>query len=85
MRSLTKSSRAACRRSLGGLGALLAMLLVSLATSLLGQFFFKSNFSVNSFVVIGLIVGSALLAVVTALLVAWGSVRVRPLTVLRYE
>lgn len=71
--------------AIGGLGALLAMLLVSLATSLLGQFFFKASFSVNGFVVVGLIVGSALLAVVTALLVAWGSVRVRPLTVLRYE
>lgn len=71
--------------TIGGLGALLAMLLVSFATSLLGQFFFKASFSVNGFVVIGLILGSALLAVVTALLVAWGSVRVRPLTVLRYE
>jgi putative ABC transport system permease protein len=30
-------------------------------------------------------VGSALLAMATAALVAWGSVRVRPLEVLRYE
>ena len=50
-----------------------------------GQLAFKANFSVNGLVVIGLLVGSALLAVVTALLVAWGSVRVRPLSVLRYE
>jgi len=71
--------------TIGGLGALLAMLLVTFVTSLLGHFFFKSNFSVNGLVVIGLILGSALLAVLTALLVAWGSVRVRPLTVLRYE
>jgi ABC-type antimicrobial peptide transport system permease subunit len=71
--------------TIGGLGALLAMLLVTFVTSLLGHFAFNSTFSVNGVVVIGLIVGSALLAVLTALLVAWGSVRVRPLTVLRYE
>lgn len=71
--------------AIGGLGALLAMLLVTFATNLLGHFFFKSSFSVNGLVVIGLIVSSALLAVLTALCVAWGSVRVRPLTVLRYE
>lgn len=70
---------------IGGLGALLALLLVTFVTSLLGQLAFKANFSVNGIVVIGLLVGSALLAVVTALLVAWGSVRVRPLSVLRYE
>ncbi len=70
---------------IGGLGAMLAMLLVTFATSLLSQFVFKSSFSVNGLVVIGLIAGSALLAMITALLVAWGSVRVRPLEVLRYE
>ncbi len=70
---------------IGGLGALLAMLLVTFVTSVLGQLVFKSSFSVNGFVEIGLIVGSSLLAVITALLVAWGSVRVRPLAVLRYE
>ncbi len=71
--------------TIGGLGALLAMLLVTFVTSLLGHFAFNSTFSVNGLVVVGLIVGSALLAVLTALLVAWGAVRVRPLTVLRYE
>jgi putative ABC transport system permease protein len=70
---------------IGGLGALLAMLLVTFVTSLLGQLVFKSNFSVNGLVEIGLILGSALLAMLTAMLVAWGSVRVRPLAVLRYE
>lgn len=70
---------------IGGLGALLAMLLVTFVTSILGHLAFKSTFSVNGVVVIGLIAGSAFLAVLTALLVAWGSVRVRPLTVLRYE
>jgi putative ABC transport system permease protein len=71
--------------TIGGLGALLAMLLVTFVTSLLGHFVFNSNFSVNGLIVIALILGSALLAVLTALLVAWGAVRVRPLTVLRYE
>jgi putative ABC transport system permease protein len=69
----------------GGTGALLAMLLVSLATSLLGQLVFKTAFGVSSFIVVGLIVGIALLTMVTATLVAWGAVRVRPLEVLRYE
>lgn len=71
--------------AIGGLGALLAMLLVTFVTSLLGHLVFKSTFSVNALVVIGLIGGTVLLAVLTALLVAWGSVRVRPLAVLRYE
>ena len=70
---------------IGGLGALLAMLLVTFVTSILGDLAFKTTFSVNGVVVISLIVGSAFLAVITALLVAWGSVRVRPLAVLRYE
>jgi len=35
--------------------------------------------------VLALIAGAALLAVITAILVAYGSVRVRPLEVLRYE
>jgi len=71
--------------AIGGLGALLAMLLVTLITSMLGRFVFKSSFSVDGLLVLALIAGSALLAVITALIVAWGSVRVRPLTVLRYE
>ena len=69
----------------GGTGALLAMLLVTLATSLLGTFFFKSGFGVSWYIAIGLIVGIALLSMITATLVAWGSTRVRPLEVLRYE
>lgn len=69
----------------GGTGALLAMLLVTLATGLLGQFFFKSAFGVSWYIAIGLIAGIALLAMVTSALVAWGSTRVRPLEVLRYE
>jgi putative ABC transport system permease protein len=69
----------------GGTGALLAMLLVTLATSLLGRFVFKTGFGVSWYIAIGLIVGIALLAMLTSALVAWGSTRVRPLEVLRYE
>jgi putative ABC transport system permease protein len=69
----------------GATGALLAMLLVTLVTSLLGHFVFKSGFGVSWYIAVGLIVGIALLAMVTATLVAWGAVRVRPLEVLRYE
>jgi putative ABC transport system permease protein len=70
---------------IGGTGALLAMLLVTLVTSLLGTFFFKTAFGVSTFIALGLIIGIALLAMAVAALVAWGAVRVRPLEVLRYE
>ena len=69
----------------GGTGALLAMLLVTLVMSLLGRFVFKADFGVSWYIAIGLIVGIGLLASLVALFVAWGSVRVRPLEVLRYE
>ncbi|TMC19346.1 MAG: FtsX-like permease family protein, partial [Chloroflexi bacterium] len=69
----------------GGTGALLAMLLVTFATSLLGQFVFKTGFGVSWYIAIGLIAGIALLSMLTSALVAWGSTRVRPLEVLRYE
>ncbi len=70
---------------IGGLGAVLAMLLVTLAINLLNRFAFHSHFGVNGLIVLVLIVGAALLAMITATLVAYGSVRVRPLEVLRYE
>ncbi|PZW32883.1 putative lysophospholipase L1 biosynthesis ABC-type transport system permease subunit [Thermosporothrix hazakensis] len=70
---------------IGGAGALVAMLLVTLSTSLLGSLVFQSSFGVSSVIALGLILGSALLAMLTAALVAWGAVRVRPLEVLRYE
>jgi putative ABC transport system permease protein len=69
----------------GGMGALLAMLLVTFATNLLGQFVFKTGFGVSWYIAIGLIVGIALLAMATSAIVAWGATRVRPLEVLRYE
>ncbi len=69
----------------GGTGALLAMLMVELATYLLGTYFFNADFGVDSSIALELILGSALLAMLTSALVAWGAVRVRPLEVLRYE
>ncbi|HEY6411389.1 MAG TPA: FtsX-like permease family protein, partial [Ktedonobacteraceae bacterium] len=69
----------------GAVGALMAMLLATGTIILLGSLFFNLAFSVSSLIVIGLIGGSALLAMLTAAFVAWGSVRVRPLEVLRYE
>ncbi len=69
----------------GGIGALLAVIVVTIVTTLLGTYLFKSDLAVNSGIVLALIAGSALLAMLTAALVAWGSVRVRPLEVLRYE
>jgi putative ABC transport system permease protein len=69
----------------GATSALLAMLLVTLAVNLLGRYVFTLAFSVNGFIVIILIIGSALLAMLTAAIVAWRAVRVRPLEVLRYE
>ncbi|GAC1388431.1 MAG: ABC transporter permease [Ktedonobacteraceae bacterium] len=69
----------------GGIGALLAMLLTTGAIILLGNLLFSIAFSVSALIVLSLIGGSVLLAMLTAALVAWGSVRVRPLEVLRYE
>jgi putative ABC transport system permease protein len=70
---------------IGAVGVLLAMLLVTFAMSLLGKFVFKTSFDVNAIIVLALIAGAALLAMVTAAIVAFGAVRVCPLEVLRYE
>jgi ABC-type antimicrobial peptide transport system permease subunit len=68
-----------------GTGALLAMLLVTLATSLLGTYLFKASFGVPTPIALVLIFGVVALAMFVSTLVAWGAVRVRPLEVLRYE
>jgi len=46
---------------IGGVGALLAMLLVTFAMSMLGKFVFKTSFDVNPIIVLALIAGAALL------------------------
>ena len=70
---------------IGAVGAFIAMLLATGATVLLGNLLFNLTLSVSPLIAIGLIGGAALLAMLTAALVAWSSVRVRPLEVLRYE
>jgi ABC-type antimicrobial peptide transport system permease subunit len=69
----------------GATGALIAMVLVTLATSLLGQFVLNISLEVSPIISLALILGSAGLAMLVSVLVAWGAVRVRPLEVLRYE
>jgi putative ABC transport system permease protein len=69
----------------GAVGALMAALLATVGVILLGTLFFNLAFSMSPVIVVSLVGGSALLAMLTAALVAWGSVRVRPLEVLRYE
>jgi ABC-type antimicrobial peptide transport system permease subunit len=70
---------------IGAVGAFIAMLLATGATVLLGNLLFNLTLSVSPLIAIGLIGGAALLAMLTAAIVAWSSVRVRPLEVLRYE
>ena len=70
---------------IGGVGATLAMLVVTLAINLLSTLVFHTTFGVSVWIVLILILGAALLAMLTSALVAYGSVRVRPLEVLRYE
>ncbi len=70
----------------GGTGAMMAMLLVSLVIFLLGRFVFKAaSFAVAPATAIAMVLGAVLLAMLTAALVAWQAVRMRPLDVLRYE
>jgi putative ABC transport system permease protein len=71
---------------IGGTGAMMAMLLVSLMIFLLGKFAFKvTGFAVEPSSAMAIVLGAILLAMFTAALVAWEAVRVRPLEVLRYE
>jgi ABC-type antimicrobial peptide transport system permease subunit len=69
---------------IGGLGGLLAMMLVAFATGLF-NLFLDLNIGVNIATTIGMIAGVAIVAMLVATLVAWGATRVRPLEVLRYE
>ena len=65
---------------------MMAMLLVSLVIFLLGRFVFKAvNLAVAPSTAIAMVLGAILLTMLTAALVAWQAVRIRPLEVLRYE
>ncbi|HEX4208006.1 MAG TPA: FtsX-like permease family protein [Ktedonobacteraceae bacterium] len=69
----------------GAIGAVVAMLLAAGGVALLGSLLFNLTLSISPWIVVTLVSGSILLAMLTAALVAWGSVRTRPLAVLRYE
>lgn len=69
----------------GGLSALLALFLASLIIGLVGTLVFKLTLSASPLIVAGLLGGTVALTILTAMLVAWNAVRVRPLAVLRYE
>lgn len=70
---------------IGGLGAFIAMLLAAAGVAIGSKVFFQASFSIEPLVIVLLIVGTVLLAMLTAALVSWQAVRIRPLEVLRYE
>jgi ABC-type antimicrobial peptide transport system permease subunit len=71
---------------IGGFAGLLAMVLVGLTLVILSQpALFGIALGVNTLLTLSLILGTALLAMGLAALVAWSATRVRPLEVLRYE
>ncbi len=71
--------------AVGFTGALLAMVLVSVATTVLGALLFKTAFDIAIPIVLGVTIVTALVCMVVAAFVAWKATRVRPLEVLRYE
>jgi putative ABC transport system permease protein len=70
---------------IGFSGALLAMLLVTLATTVLGLWLFKTDLGVSATIVLTVTIVSGGACMVVAAAVAWGATRDRPLEVLRYE
>jgi putative ABC transport system permease protein len=71
--------------AIGFTGALLAMLLVTLATVILSRVVFNTPFSVAAPLVLGIVLITAAVCMLVAAFVAWSATRVRPLEVLRYE
>jgi putative ABC transport system permease protein len=70
---------------IGGLGGVLGILLVAIATTILAKVFFKTSLAIPGPTSLGLIILVTAIALVTSALVSWGAVRVRPVEVLRYE
>jgi len=84
---------------IGGLSAVLAILLIILLTNFLGNIFLRvtsANLSISGapvpftfntdvLLLVSLFIGAILLVLITALLACWRTVRIRPLDVLRYE
>ena len=71
--------------AVGFTGAFLAMVLVTLATTILARAVFNSPFGVAAPLVVGIVLVTAAVCMVVAAFVAWSATRVRPLEVLRYE
>ncbi len=70
---------------IGGLGGVLGMVMVAIATTVLAKTLFKLDLAVPTLTALALIALVTVIALLTAALVAWTAVRVRPLEVLRYE
>ncbi len=70
---------------IGGLGGVLGMVMVAIATTVLAKTLFKLDLAVPTLTALALIALVTVIALLTAALVAWTAVRVRPLDVLRYE
>ena len=69
----------------GAIAGIAGMLLVTVATALLGALVLDTDLTVGGPIVAAVAVGVTALTVATAALVAWGPTRARPLEVLRYE
>jgi predicted lysophospholipase L1 biosynthesis ABC-type transport system permease subunit len=71
--------------TIGAIAGIAGMLLVTVATALIGVYVLQTDLSVGGPIVAAVAVGVTALTVATAALVAWGPTRARPLDVLRYE
>src|SRR5262249_12937719 len=71
----------------GGVGAFISTLLAAGWVTLGSKVFFNNSLTLNMepLVVVSMVIVPTLLALLTAVLVAWNAVRVRPLLVLKYE
>ena len=71
--------------AIGFVGAVLAMLLAALAATILASFAFHVTLGTNLALVLVVVVGTSVICMFVAGLVAWNATRIRPLEVLRYE
>jgi predicted lysophospholipase L1 biosynthesis ABC-type transport system permease subunit len=71
--------------TIGAIAGIAGMLLVTVATALIGVYVLQTDLNVGGPIVAAVAVGVTALTVATAALVAWGPTRARPLDVLRYE
>jgi putative ABC transport system permease protein len=69
----------------GAIAGIAGMLLVTVATALLGAYVLDTDLTVGGPIVAAVAVGVTALTVLTSALVAWNPTRARPLEVLRYE